>query len=99
MQQRDLHAIHDRLLSVGRLGSVFAEASAIDAVDGNLVFGDEIADNGISHRLRGLYAAAAVSLHLDDVSLFASQGSGQCVKVRFAGWAEGRTSCGEWNYT
>ncbi len=83
MEQRHADAVRKGLVAVcGRGLGVLAEAAAVDAVDGNLMLGDQVADDGVSHGLRGLDAGLAVALDFDDVALLAFELGGYVVEVR-----------------
>src|ERR1700722_16018411 len=48
------------------------------------MLGDQVTDDRVGHRLRGLDAATAVALHLDDVSLLAAQLGGNVIQISFS---------------
>ncbi len=56
------------------------------------MLGYQVADDGVSHCLRGLNASLAVALDFDDVTLLACQLSGDVVKIRLCLGAEGGAS-------
>ncbi len=59
------------------------------------MLGYEVADNRVGHRLRGLHARLAVTLHLDDVTLLAGEGGRERIEIRLARRPKRRASRGE----
>jgi hypothetical protein len=99
VEQGHADAVHEDLLAVCRGGfGVPAEAAAVDAEDGNLVLGDQVANDRVSHGLRGRDASAAKALDFDDVALLAFELGGDVIEASLALGAETGAAGGEGNF-